>query len=135
MVAEFELNGEAREMHPIVRDEVYLIGYEAIRNAYMHSAGSRLHVQLTYDNYLSLSIRDNGTGIDPSLAVAGKAGHFGVSSMRERAARIGARLTIETTWDSGTEVKIVVPGKLAFSKARPSPLDKIKAVIHRRNEN
>ena len=135
MVAEFKLNGEAREMHPIVRDEVYLIGYEAIRNAYMHSAGSRLHVQLTYDDYLSLSIRDDGTGIDPSIAVAGKAGHFGVSSMRERAARIGARLTIETTWDSGTEMKIVVPGKLAFSKARPSPLDKIKAVIHRRNEN
>jgi signal transduction histidine kinase len=135
MVAEFELNGEAREMHPIVRDEVYLIGYEAIRNAYMHSAGSRLHVQLTYGDYLSLSIRDDGTGIDPSIAVAGKAGHFGVPSMRERAARIGARLTIETTSNSGTDVKIVVPGKLAFSKARPSPLDKIRTVIHRRNEN
>jgi signal transduction histidine kinase/ligand-binding sensor domain-containing protein len=135
MVAEFELNGEAREMHPIVRDEVYLIGYEAIRNAYMHSAGSRLHVQLTYGDYLSLSIRDDGTSIDPSIAVAGKAGHFGVPSMRERAARIGARLTIETTSNSGTDVKIVVPGKLAFSKARPSPLDKIRTVIHRRNEN
>ena len=65
-------------MHPIVRDEVYLIGYEAIRNAYMHSAGSRLHVELTYGDYFSLRIRDNGSGIDPSIAVSGKAGHFGV---------------------------------------------------------
>ena len=126
MVAEFKLNGEAREMHPIVRDEVYLIGYEAIRNAYMHSAGSRLHVQLTYGDYLSLSIRDDGTGIDPSIAVAGRDGHFGVPSMRERAARIGARLTIETTSNSGTEVKIVVPGKLAFSKARPVRWTRLK---------
>jgi signal transduction histidine kinase/ligand-binding sensor domain-containing protein len=135
MVAEFKLNGDAREMHPIVRDEVYLIGYEAIRNAYMHSAGGRVHVELTYGDYLSLCIRDNGSGIDPSIAVSGKAGHFGVPSMRERAARIGARLTIETTSNSGTEVKIVVPGNLAFSKARPSPLDKIRTAIHRRNEN
>jgi ligand-binding sensor domain-containing protein len=135
MVAEFKLNGNAREMHPIVRDEVYLIGYEAIRNAYMHSAGSRVHVELTYGDYLALCIRDNGSGIDPSIAVSGKAGHFGVPSMRERAARIGARLTIETISNSGTEVKIVVPGNLAFSKARPSPLDKIRTAIHRRNEN
>jgi signal transduction histidine kinase len=88
-----------------------------------------------YANYLFLTVKDNGVGIEPTVADSGKNGHFGVPSMRERAARIGARLTIESSSNSGTEVKIVVPGKLAFSKARPSPLDKIRTVIHRRNEN
>jgi signal transduction histidine kinase len=37
MEASFSVVGETREMHPIVRDEVYRIGYEAIRNACVHS--------------------------------------------------------------------------------------------------
>jgi signal transduction histidine kinase len=122
-------------MHPIVRDEIYLIGVEAIRNAYIHSGGSHLDVELVYGDYLFLTVKDNGVGIEPIVAESGKNGHFGVPSMRERAARIGARLTIESSSNSGTEVKIRVPGNLAFSKARPSPLDKVRAVIHRRNEN
>jgi ligand-binding sensor domain-containing protein/two-component sensor histidine kinase len=133
--AVFHVDGDAREMHPIVRDEIYVIGLEAIRNAYMHSGGSRLDVELVYEDYLFLTVKDNGVGIEPTVADSGKNGHFGVPSMRERAARIGARLTIESSSNSGTEVKIRVPGNLAFSKARPSPLDKVRAVIHRRNEN
>jgi signal transduction histidine kinase/ligand-binding sensor domain-containing protein len=135
MEAVFSVNGDVREMHPIVRDEIYLIGHEAIRNAYMHSAGTRLNVDLAYDNYLSLTVRDNGVGIDPAIVDAGKSGHFGMPSMRERAARIGARLLIETSPTSGTEIKVLVPGSLAFSKPRPSPLDKIKTVFHRPKGN
>src|SRR6185503_19874021 len=40
----FSVNGDAREMHPVVRDEVYRIGYEAIRNACAHSGAGRLEV-------------------------------------------------------------------------------------------
>jgi signal transduction histidine kinase/ligand-binding sensor domain-containing protein len=90
MEAIFNVNGDAREMHPIVRDEIYLIGYEAIRNAHAHSAGSRIDATLTYAGDLSLSVRDNGIGIDSLIAEAGRDGHFGLPSMRERAARIGA---------------------------------------------
>jgi len=135
MEAVFKVHGDVREMHPIVRDEIYLIGHEAIRNAYMHSAGTRLNVDLVYENYLSLTVRDNGVGIDPTIVDAGKSGHFGMPSMRERAARIGARLLIETSPTSGTEIRILVPGSLAFSKPRPSPLDKIKTVFHRPKGN
>jgi signal transduction histidine kinase len=91
------VNGNTREMHPIVRDEIYLIGYEAIRNAHAHSAGSRIDATLTYAGDLSLSVRDNGIGIDSVIAEAGRDGHFGLPSMRERAARIGGRLTVETS--------------------------------------
>jgi signal transduction histidine kinase len=45
--ASFAVVGEVSEMHPIVRDEVYRIGYEAIRNAYAHSQAAHLRVDLT----------------------------------------------------------------------------------------
>jgi signal transduction histidine kinase/ligand-binding sensor domain-containing protein len=108
------VNGTARHMHPVVRDEVYRIGYEAIRNACIHSGGSRLQVALTYARDLTLRISDNGAGIDPAVAVSGKAGHFGLQGMRERATRIGARLTVESAAGAGTEITLVVPGRAVY---------------------
>src|SRR5262249_2235633 len=71
--------GTAREMHPLVRDEIYRMGYEAIRNACTHSGGSRLDVQLIYGQDLVVRVTDDGAGIDPSIADAGKQGHFGLA--------------------------------------------------------
>ena len=106
--------GDAREMHPIVRDEVYRIGYEAIRNAGMHSEASRLEVELRYDHDLVVRVKDNGKGIDAAVASKGKDGHFGLQGMRERAARIGAKLSLSSSATSGTEITLVVPGDIAF---------------------
>jgi signal transduction histidine kinase/ligand-binding sensor domain-containing protein len=108
------VTGSAKEMHPVVRDEVYRIGYEAIRNACTHSGGSRLQVGLTYARDLTLRIADNGTGMDPAIANSGRDGHFGLQGMRERATRIGARLTVETKAGAGTEITLVVPGRIIF---------------------
>src|SRR5262249_59310886 len=88
--ARLTVTGDPRDLHPLVRDEVYRMGYEAIRNACLHSRGSRLDVVLEYAGDLTLRIADNGVGIDPAVAGAGKDGHFGLQGMRERAARIGA---------------------------------------------
>jgi signal transduction histidine kinase len=115
--AVFSVVGDARDMHPIVRDEVYRIGYEAIRNAYLHSRASRLDVELHYGQDLTLRVRDNGIGIEPAVANQGKDGHFGIRGMRERAARIGAQFTIVSSPTSGTEMTIVVPGRIVFRKA------------------
>jgi signal transduction histidine kinase/ligand-binding sensor domain-containing protein len=106
--------GDAREMHPIVRDEVYRIGYEAIRNACMHSEASRLEVDLRYDHDLVVRVKDNGKGIDADITAEGKDGHFGLQGMRERAARIGAKLTLSSSATTGTEITLVVPGDIAF---------------------
>ena len=83
--AVFLAEGKAAEMHPIVRDEIYRIGYEAIRNACQHSEGTRLEVQLSYLQDLTLRITDNGKGIAPDVAAQGKDGHYGLQGMRERA--------------------------------------------------
>jgi signal transduction histidine kinase len=106
--------GDTREMHPIVRDEVYRIGYEAICNAQMHSRGSSLAVELRYGHDLELRVRDNGVGIDPAVSDHGKNGHFGLQGMRERAARIGGKLTILSSTTGGTDVTLVVPGAITF---------------------
>src|SRR6267378_2664857 len=121
MAVTFSVVGNAREMHPIVRDEIYRIGYEAIRNACTHSGASRLEVELRYARDLTLRVEDNGTGIDPAMADRAKDGHFGLQGMRERAARIGGKLTLGSSSNSGTEVRLIVPGGICFRKTRPLP--------------
>jgi signal transduction histidine kinase len=116
MAVTFSVVGDAREMHPIVRDEIYRIGYEAIRNACAHSGASRLEVELRYARDLTLRVDDNGTGIDPAIADRGKDGHFGLQGMRERAARIGGKLTLRSSSRSGTEIRLMVPGGIIFRK-------------------
>jgi signal transduction histidine kinase/ligand-binding sensor domain-containing protein len=120
--------GEAREMHPIVRDEIYRIGYEAIRNAQSHSGGSCLEVELRYGHDLTLRVRDNGVGIDPVFLDQGKDGHFGLPGMRERAARIRGRFKIESSTASGTEVTVVVPGIVCFLQPRATVLSRVRAL-------
>ncbi len=114
IVASFSVDGNAREMHPVVRDEIYRIGYEAIRNACAHSKASSLHVGLKYGHDIAISIGDNGVGIPESIINGGTNGHYGLQGMRERATRIGGKLRIVSSVDSGTEVSLVIPGRIAF---------------------
>jgi signal transduction histidine kinase len=101
-------------MHPVVRDEVYRIGYEAIRNAYTHSHATHLEIALSYGRDLTLRIADDGIGMDPPTAEHGRDGHFGLPGMRERASRIGATLSMTSTPGTGTAVVVTVPGRAIF---------------------
>ena len=113
----FSLQGRTRELHPVVRDEIYRIGYEAIRNACKHSDASRISVALEYGQDLILQISDNGMGIDAGVIEKGKEGHFGLRGMRERAERIRAQLTLVSSAGTGTTITLVVPGQIAFRSA------------------
>jgi signal transduction histidine kinase/ligand-binding sensor domain-containing protein len=110
----FAVNGESREMHPVVRDEIYRIGYEAMRNACAHSRADRMAVTLQYAHDLTLRISDNGVGIEADVVEQGKEGHFGLRGMKERAQRIDSKLTIISSPDSGTTITLIVPGRVAF---------------------
>jgi signal transduction histidine kinase/ligand-binding sensor domain-containing protein len=114
MEVSLQVSGQIREMHPIVRDEVYRIGYEAIRNASVHSNATQLKVELSYAQDLSLRITDNGAGIDPDIVHRGKPGHFGLQTMRERAARIVGKLSVESSTGSGTIITLTVPGGIIY---------------------
>jgi signal transduction histidine kinase len=118
--------GDAKDLHPIVRDEIARIAEEAIRNTSLHSNASQLSIELRYARDLSLCMKDNGVGIDPEIVEEGKAGHFGINGMKERSARIGARITIKSTLNAGTEVTLRVPGDVVYRRENRSLVDKLR---------
>lgn len=113
---EFSLSLDAvdREMNPVARDEVYLIAFEAIRNACNHSGARRISVELVGNQNLTLRIRDDGQGIPETILEKGKAGHFGLKGIRERASHLGAKLRIASGPQAGTDISLIVPGKMIF---------------------
>jgi signal transduction histidine kinase len=109
------MEGKPRELHPILRDDIYRIAREALRNAFLHAKASKIEADIIYDaRLLRLRIRDDGKGIDPKLLDAGRDGHWGLAGMRERAEQIGARLDIWSEVGAGTEVDLRVPGSVAY---------------------
>lgn len=125
------VQGTPRDLHPIVRDEIYRIGGEAIRNAYRHSQATELEVTLIYDQGLTIRIADNGIGMEGGVDGAGKPGHFGLLGMQERACRIHAKLTMTSRLNSGTEVSLLVPGKVVFQEENHDRWHRLLAGLNR----
>jgi signal transduction histidine kinase len=116
------VEGTPRELHAILRDEVYRLATEALRNAFRHAAAKNVEVEIRYDEkYFRLRVRDDGKGIDPEIVRGdGRERHYGLHGMRERAKLVGGKLTIWTELDSGTEIELTIPGPRAYVKsARP----------------
>ena len=120
--AEVRLNveGTPRRKRPLIRDEIYRIASEALRNAFRHAEASRIEVHLSYgEKSFELRVRDDGKGIDPKfLTDEGPAGHFGLRGMRERAEQIGGKLSVWSAPGSGTELVLSVPGAIAYDTAK-----------------
>jgi signal transduction histidine kinase/streptogramin lyase len=128
--------GDARDLHPIVRDEIARIAEEAIRNSCLHSKASQLSMEIRYGRDLILRLKDNGVGIDPDVMDVGKQGHFGLQGMKERSARIRARITITSTLNVGTQIILNVPGDAIYrreKKSRFSALGTLKLWPRRSN--
>ena len=109
------VEGSPRALQPIVRDEVYRIGREAVVNAFRHARAKNITVEVSYlENRLRLLVNDDGCGIDSEVLESGRDGHWGLAGMRERAERIKARLKVRSRVGSGTEVELSVPTAVAF---------------------
>ncbi|HEY2469986.1 MAG TPA: triple tyrosine motif-containing protein, partial [Terracidiphilus sp.] len=112
-----------RPLRPIIRDEVYRIGREALVNAFMHASANRIEVEVEYaSRHLRVLVRDDGIGIDPHVLDSGREGHWGLVGIRERSKRIGASLRLRSRTGAGTEVDLTVPGSIAFEKSSNSPI-------------
>jgi signal transduction histidine kinase/ligand-binding sensor domain-containing protein len=111
------VEGAPRNLHPIRRDEIYRIAGEALRNAFRHAHASRIEVTIRYgERQFRLRVGDDGKGIDPKvLDEQGRAGHWGLPGMRERAELIGGQLEIWSQLGSGTQVELSIPASIAYA--------------------
>jgi signal transduction histidine kinase len=114
------VEGQSRDLHPILRDEVYKISAEALRNAFLHASATQVEVEIRYDDErFRLRVRDDGKGIDAAvLSAQSRQGHYGLPGMRERATLMGAKLTVWSEVDAGTEVEVRVPASIAYAISR-----------------
>ena len=116
------VEGTSRNLHPILRDEVYRLATEALRNAFRHAQAQNVEAEIHYDQkYFRLRVRDDGKGIPSDvLSGDGHQGHYGLRGMRERAQLVGGKLMIWTEVGGGTEIELNIPGAKAYVKsARP----------------
>jgi signal transduction histidine kinase len=126
MQASLNLEGVENEARvPVaVQQELYQITQEALNNTLKHSKAARVVVTLTYGaSGIWLEVADDGVGFDASELQGGTGSHsalggtgshsalggMGLGNLRERAARIGARLAIESAPGSGTRVMVTRP--------------------------
>jgi signal transduction histidine kinase len=114
------VEGEARNLHPILRDEIYKIAAESLRNAFRHAQARKVEVEIRYDDeQFRLRVRDDGKGIDPAVfSGKGSEGHYGLHGMRERATLSGGKLAVWSEVDLGTEVELCIPASAAYATSR-----------------
>jgi signal transduction histidine kinase len=120
--ATFQLvvEGPSRDLRPIVGDEIYRIGAEALRNAFNHARANHIEAELRYsERLLRLQIRDDGIGITWQILGRGRSNHYGLTGMRERAQKIGAKLEIWSATGAGTEINLSIPASLAYGASPP----------------
>ena len=109
------VEGSPRDLHPIVRDDIHRIAREALRNAFRHAQAEHIEAEVSYGaREVRVRIRDDGKGIDPQHLQAGRARHWGLTNMRERAQQIGSELSLWSEVGVGTEVELRIPGALAY---------------------
>jgi ligand-binding sensor domain-containing protein/signal transduction histidine kinase len=119
------LEGVPRTVNPLVRDDLYRIGREAIGNAFRHANARQVEVELRYEpGALTLRIRDDGVGMEPHLLARGsRQGHWGLSGMRERTRGLGGRFTVWSELRQGTEIEANIPGRVAYRVIEESTED------------
>lgn len=101
----------------------FVIAREALFNAFQHSLATKIEAEVIYsDSEVCLRIRDNGSGIDAAILSKGRAGHWGLSGMRERANKIGAKLSIWSQSGAGTEIELKIRAMVAYTHRKEQTL-------------
>ncbi|MBB3178763.1 sensor histidine kinase [Variovorax sp. Sphag1AA] len=109
-------HGAEMSLTETVRANFANILHEAMLNAFRHSAGCSVRLELHFSpRELRASVTDDGLGIEEDAERTCRDGHFGLAVMRERAANVGAKITIGRTTAGGTLVEIRVSAALAYA--------------------
>ncbi len=107
--------GLARRLRAPVLDEVLAIGREAVRNAFLHAEAEHIEVTLRHgEREFEMVVTDDGVGIEPAMH-AGRAGHWGICGMRERAAELGATFDLRSAPGEGSTWRLRLAARLAYA--------------------
>lgn len=108
VTARVDVAGDEYRLRSETEDELLRIGQEAVTNSLRHGKATAIHLTLEYrPQQMVLAIQDNGIGFNPAQPVVG----FGITGMRERAMKIGARLDMQVQVEGGTRVVCVLNRK------------------------
>ena len=110
------VEGKPRNVDPGVREEICKIAREAFRNAFTHGDAQHIESEIAFSNgFLRVRFRDDGVGMDAVVLKEGvRAGHWGLTGMKERAKRLRGQLNMWSKPGAGTEVELMVPAHVAF---------------------
>jgi signal transduction histidine kinase len=113
------VEGTPRSLHPILRDDIYRIAREALRNAVRHAHAHHIKVEIRYDDaHLQVRVRDDGKGIHPALLEGHRAGHFGLPGMRERAELVGGDPDLCGQTGLCIAIELTIPAAAAYATPR-----------------
>jgi signal transduction histidine kinase len=112
LAAEVEAENVPQDLEPDLSVACFRIVQESITNILRHAKATTIHVVLRQsDSYLNLCIKDDGIGFSPRETPATAAGRstLGLLGMQERAQALGGQVTIQSSPDQGTEVRVQMP--------------------------
>jgi PAS domain S-box-containing protein len=103
----FHVEGKEIRLPLSIEEELYRIVQEALNNAVKHAKAQQVAIEFLYEaERFCLEVRDDGIGFDPQIASQG--GGMGLRGIEERVRRIGGQLTIESTQEEGTVLKVEI---------------------------
>lgn len=116
---EYRVEGKERLLQPEIAEDLSELGQEALRNALKHAGKGTIRVHLRYEpSCFDLLICDEGSGIADAVLQSGVPGHYGLSGMRERAARLNGEFSIASAVAEGTTVHLSLPAARAYEDDR-----------------
>jgi signal transduction histidine kinase len=105
-----EVVGGRRRAPPVVEDQLFRVGQEALANALKHARPRAVSIRLTYDRHaVRLVVEDDGRGWSGPPPASADGGGLGLVGMRERMDRIGGSLEVTSRPGRGTRVVATVP--------------------------
>lgn len=111
-----DVRGAERSLYGEAANECFSIGREALINAFRHAAARNIAVTITFSRRaLELLVTDDGSGIPPDVAApGGRAGHWGLATMRERAHKLHGSLHVRSAPGAGTRIALTIPAARAY---------------------
>ena len=112
LYVDLRISGPEERLRLKLELPVFRVVQEALHNVGQHAQASLvwIAVDLTREEKIRLTIRDNGLGFDPaSLEELVRGGHLGLKQMRERVEGAGGTLEIDSQPGQGTELRIALP--------------------------